>query len=78
MSLKCGRITLSLKCNSKNNVDKSGLRNCNNSSTAQELPASSEFVPEEISFGGSMTNPMFVSGQIDDGLRSCGEGTVET
>ena len=51
---------------------------CDNSSTVQELPASLELVPEEISFGGSMTNPMFVSGQIDDGLRSCGEGTVET
>ena len=56
-------------CNSRENVDKSTI-----ATTAQQLPASPRFVPEEISFGGWMTNPMFVSGQI----WSCGEGTVET
>ena len=54
------------------------LDNCDNSSAvAQQLPAASaKFVPQEISFGGWMTNPMFVSGQIHDGLRSCGERTL--
>ena len=50
------------------------LTNLQFTTTAQQLPASPKFVPEEISFGGWMTNPMFVSGQI----WSCGEGTVET
>ena len=34
--------------------------------TAHRLPTRSELVMEEISFGGGMTNPMFVSRQIHD------------